>query len=186
MTGVAGLRWAIVDQGRERRETADGLLVGLLRELGVAFPRLTRGCPYCGGPHGPVRALDGPAPAPFSVAVAYADGWAVVAASARGPFAIDAEPRRMDAAALHRIRTTLGDARADAATWTRVEAAVKADGRGLRIDPAEVRLSEVAGGWAARIPGRPDPLFVSEAAGPPGIVVSLAAAPGAASDRSTC
>lgn len=186
MVPARDIRWARVESGRPRREVADALLLGLLRERGMAHPRLTRVCAHCGGAHGAVRATEGGMPAACAVAVTYAGGWAIAAAApAPGPFAIDAEPCRLQASARDRIRVALGDARADAATWTRVEAALKADGRGLRVDPAEVRLAAVGGGWAARVPGRVEPLFVSGATGPPGIVLSVAAGWAAASDRST-
>ena len=63
--------------------------------------------------------------------------------------------------------------------WTRIEAAVKADGRGIRIDPGDVQLraEEKATGvpeWFARLPGRERMLRVATLPGPPGFVLSAA------------
>jgi 4'-phosphopantetheinyl transferase len=85
-------------------------------------------CATCGGAHGrPVlggsRALDG-----LHASVAHAGGIVVVAVSADGPIGIDAEPRDRD--------TPPG---MTLAGWVRIEAVLKADGRGLAVDPARVR-----------------------------------------------
>lgn len=184
----AAVRWSVVAAGVPRRTVADRLLVDLLSHHGVARPRIQRRCVRCGGDHGVPLVSDGGSETGFVASVAYASEWAVAAIAPAGAvFALDAEPRDLDEDSLRRLRTVLGDDRADATTWTRIEAALKADGRGLRVDPAEVRLSFSDGLWWARIPGRADSVLVSEVPGPPDVVVTVAAgcAAAAASDRSS-
>ncbi|WP_435080906.1 4'-phosphopantetheinyl transferase family protein [Clavibacter michiganensis] len=101
-------------------------------------------CATCGGEHGrPVlggsRALDG-----LHASVAHAGGLVVVAVSADGPIGIDAEPRGREAPP----GTTLAE-------WVRIEALLKADGRGLLVDPSLVRVEGDATGMTAGIEGEP-------------------------------
>ncbi|WP_445443292.1 4'-phosphopantetheinyl transferase family protein [Clavibacter sp. km1a] len=99
-------------------------------------------CATCGGPHGrPVlggsRALDG-----LHASVAHAGDAVVVAVSEHGPIGIDAEPRDREAPP----GTTLAE-------WVRIEAVLKADGRGLRVDPSLVRFEGDATRMIAWIDG---------------------------------
>ncbi|MBF4620918.1 4'-phosphopantetheinyl transferase superfamily protein [Clavibacter sp. VKM Ac-2542] len=101
-------------------------------------------CATCGGEHGrPVlggsRALDG-----LHASVAHAGGLVVVAVSVDGPIGIDAEPREREAPP----GMTLGG-------WVRIEAVLKADGRGLLVDPSLVRVEGDATGMTAGIEGEP-------------------------------
>ncbi|MEH3088815.1 MAG: chemotaxis protein CheY [Microbacterium arborescens] len=185
MTRGVAVRWATSPAGG-RRAVADDLITEMLERAGVPRPRIDRVCARCGGEHGPVRVSDDGRPLARRAAVTYAGSWVVVAVSRGvGAFAIDAERRDLRADELGRLRRALGDLRADAATWTRVEAALKADGRGLRVEPSEVRLSWDGDLWWARVPDRAEPLRVREIPGPADLVISLAEDPGAASARST-
>lgn len=167
------LAWERVAPGTPRRETA----WRLLRELAPGA-RLSNPCPRCGGDHGPVRLDGGELGAEVEASVTYAGDFAIVgivARSAASALGIDAEtgtdPQR-DAAGLGGI---LGEGRpADLRTWTRVEAALKADGRGLRVDAALVEVTEHEHGWTARVPDRSAPLDGVDLEGPPGILVSAA------------
>ncbi|WP_043671797.1 4'-phosphopantetheinyl transferase family protein [Clavibacter michiganensis] len=99
-------------------------------------------CATCGGAHGrPVlggsRALDA-----LHASVTHAGDAVVVAVSAEGPIGIDAEPR-------DRVAPP-GMALAD---WVRIEAVLKADGRGLRVEPTRVRFADDAHGVVAWIDG---------------------------------
>lgn len=166
------LRWQRA-AAADRREVADALLTASLRDRGFEGAVLSRVCAWCGGAHGAVRVTGADAAA----SVSYAGELVVVATAAAPPdalFAIDAEPRELQPVALARTRAALEDPEADAATWTRVEAALKADGRGLRVDPGSVRLEASGEAWLAHVPGRHAPLRVVTLAGPPGVVVSLA------------
>jgi 4'-phosphopantetheinyl transferase len=76
--------------------------------------------------------------------------------------------------------------------WTAIEAAVKADGRGLRIAPNEVQLSaltalagvaEPAG--VATLPGRATRISLWALPSPPGCIATLAIDPGDACNDDT-
>lgn len=178
------VRWREAPRA-DRRRVADALITGSLAEAGLPAVRLARVCAWCGGAHGAVRVTNADAVA----SVSYAGSLVVVAtavAPPRTPFGVDAERTDLDADATARLRAALGDDAADAAAWTRVEAALKADGRGLRVDPGTVTVaaSASAGGeWAVTVPGRRAPLRVRTVPGPPGVAVSLATATAAAPCR---
>ena len=171
------LAWEVVPPGSARRDVAWALLRGLL----APGAELVNPCPHCGGPHGPVQTTDASA----RPAIAYAGATAVVAVADAGPgrFAIDAElegdPTR-DAAGLDGV---LGAGRtATLREWVRVEAALKADGRGLRVDPAGVRVTATdETTWTASVP---DGAGIEgwDIAGPPHILVSAAISGAAAGD----
>lgn len=167
------------------------LLAALIPELiTIDGVRLTSVCEQCGGDHGRPR-VEG---VPFAVSVSYAGDMVVAAAVAldsASAVGIDIEPRSnsddaplSDLARLFAPRIPPG-----LREWTEIEAAVKADGRGLRIPPSDVTFGErsemlLPGGRAVQIPGRDDYVEVAAAPGPPGHVVSVAvisAAPGASS-----
>ena len=165
------LGWGSIAAGRPRREAASAQLALL-----APSARFVQLCPRCGGDHGPVR-VDGGA---LHASVTYAGGLAIVAViaadAAVGPRAlgIDAEvetdPRR-DAGGM---RGVLGPETTTARAWTRAEAVVKADGRGIRIDPASVVVADEgrAGEWRATVgDGR---YRGWDVAGPSGIVLSAA------------
>ena len=163
------LAWKVVPRGAARRHVA----WDLLRDMLAPGAELSNPCARCGGPHGPVRTTDASA----RPAVAYASGVAVAAVASRGSgtFAIDAEvetdPVR-DAAGLNGILGTRSGVRLR--DWVRVEAALKADGRGIRVDPGTVAVAPVGGqGWQAVVPGGPV-IAGWDVDGPPGLVISAA------------
>lgn len=173
-------------RGAARRAVAWRLLRELLGAAGAEGAVLSNPCPRCGGPHGPVR-VDG---APWLASVSYTAGWAVVAicpaggADGLGVDAVAVEDAVRDAAGWAGVGAT------SALSWARVEAAHKADGRGLRLDPrtTTVRPGEDGGAWRARLAGRAGELVGWEPArAPPGVVVSVAvsAAPAAPARRAT-
>ncbi|WP_125131419.1 chemotaxis protein CheY [Microbacterium sp. 10M-3C3] len=127
-------------------------------------------CSRCGGDHGrPVLRGGGPA-----LSIAYAGGYAVVAVAAEASaVGIDAEPERSDDLNLDRVLR----AGAGLRDWVRVEAVLKADGRALRIDPGAVRITEEEDRWCARFPRRAGSITGWDAAGPPGMLVSVAVIP---------
>lgn len=151
-----------------RRSVGDGLLLRLASHLVPgADAAIGRRCPRCGAAdHGrPVAAG-----APVALSLGYA-GSMVIAAAVR---TVDAASIGVDIEAADR---DIGDLRAlfapreppDLAGWTRIEATLKADGSGIRIDPASV----VIDGGRAR---RPGPFDVATIDGPDGYVVSVAVA----------
>lgn len=120
-------------------------------------------CATCGGPHGrPVlggsRALDA-----LHASVAHAGDAVVVAVSTDGPIGMDAESRGREAPP----GTTLGE-------WVRIEAVLKADGRGLRVDPSRVRFAGDAHGSVAWIDGEPARYRVVDAELGSGLVAAVA------------
>jgi 4'-phosphopantetheinyl transferase len=120
-------------------------------------------CATCGGEHGrPVlggsRALDA-----LHASVAHAGALVVVAVSTDGPIGIDAEPRDRE--------TPPGMTLAE---WVRIEAVLKADGRGLLVDPDRVRSAADAWGAVAWIDGEPARYRVVEVALAPDLVVAVA------------
>ena len=94
-------------------------------------------CPDCGEQHGRpmVLGLQG-----THVSLTHASGLAVAVAS-NVPVGIDAEPRTVPQERIDAIRVVTRLRAGDALRhWVRVEAVLKADGRGLRVDPADVRV----------------------------------------------
>ncbi len=178
MSGLIRLGWAVAADRDSRRETAWRLLRDLIGQSGI---RLSNRCPRCGGDHGPVE-LEGAA---VTASVSYAAEWAVVALAPAeaGSMGVDAEPEvdtRRDRAGLDGV---LGAGSASARDWVRVEAALKADRRGLRIEPGAVHILGGTGtdqgagaSWRARVPGRADAVLGWDLTGPPGILVSAALA----------
>ena len=131
-------------------------------------------CERCGGAHGRVRHVSGR----VALSVSYAGDLVVVAGAdaAAGDIGVDIE--RDDRDARRRVgelgRMFAPGAAPSLAEWTRIEAVLKADGRALRVDPAEVTLSPRRS--VARVPGRPEPVSVATLSGPAGYVLSVAVA----------
>lgn len=171
-SGAALIAWT--DAGTadrpQRRAVGDALLARLVEDLGVAASSsrtaIGRRCPVCDSTgHGrPV------ADAPVALSVSYA-GSMVAAAAVRledaASVGIDIEPAERETGDL---RGLFSPAPApDIAGWTRIEAVLKADGRGIRIEPSSV----VIDGTRAVHPG---PYEVVTIGGPVGFVVSCAVA----------
>ena len=111
----------------------------LLRELAaelIGLPlesiTVTAACPDCGREHGQPRVHG------LFVSLSHAGTATVAAASAETPVGIDIEPRDASRERLAAIRDVAGGD--DLVHWTRVEAVLKADGRGLRVDPRAVGI----------------------------------------------
>jgi len=158
-----GLRvaWREVHDAASRREVSRGLLSELLP--GAVF--VSR-CARCGGDHGRIRASGTDA----AVSVSYAGGWAAVAIAAAGT-RVGVDIVAADAGGLDRVLPG-----ADARAWARVEAVLKADGRGLDVDPARVRVvGDEDGTWSARVDGGPW-WEGYDVAGPAGVVTAVAIA----------
>lgn len=160
------------------------MLAGELTGQHPSAVRVVASCTVCAGPHGRPR-VEGCSDAlsRLSVSIAHCRGAVVVAASTAGVVGVDIEPT--DGPVERGIRITqiagapfsTGGVRAadPVLHWTRIEAALKADGRGLELDPRRVRVHESRLSAEARIDGvrfrlaepRLDPAFrVSVALGP--------------------
>lgn len=140
-------RFAALDEVRQRRFLAgraatlaavECLLGGPLPEFAVDAV-----CVECEGSHGR-PAVSGVRP-DVHVSIAHADDRAF-AVAARSPVGVDAESRRTSSARLQAIRALTGHRGNDLlGRWTAVEAILKADGRGLRVDPGAVLVERRAG-----------------------------------------
>ncbi|TCL84474.1 4'-phosphopantetheinyl transferase [Rathayibacter sp. PhB179] len=123
------------------------MLAGELLGLPASMIRVTARCSRCGGPHGRPW-IEGAEH--LSVSIAHCPGAVVVAASSAGVVGVDVEPVAGPperGVAITRIAgapfATGGFRAADPILhWTRIEAALKADGRGLDVDPRRVRIHE--------------------------------------------
>lgn len=135
---------------------------------------LSNTCPRCGEPHGAV-VVGGAA---FLASVSYAGSLAVAAVAAAASVSalgVDAEPTvdpQRDAAGL--VGVLGGSHSATVRDWTRVEAALKADGRGLRVDPGGVVIEPDPRGWRAHVPGGGVFAGWEPDAAPPGVTLSVA------------
>ncbi len=157
----------------------EGFVVGrLLIHALVAglFPHITEWsvtagrCHRCGRLHAGVE-LDG---VPARASVSYAADLVVVAvapASQVSRLGLDVEFGVADIGRIEELRRMLGASTEPILRrWTRVGAVLKADGRGLLIDPGSVHLRR-GGAWIA---GQAASYAVAEVPGPPGFLVSLA------------
>ncbi len=142
---------------------------------------ITTTCPRCGADHGQPRFET----APVAVSISYAGSFVVVAAANltdASAVGVDIERERAgdpqhplaELAALFAPSTppTLRE-------WTLIEAALKADGRGLNVDLSQVEIEPIDAGRATdsraiRIPGRSEPVDAMQIDGPPGFVLSAA------------
>lgn len=175
---VAALnRLSALERGRAAampQVAQDSFLVGrvLLREIASVVARapadsmvVSARCPDCGGAHG-APVIEG---ATVSVSLARCATAVVVAASGTGRIGVDVEQR--DGTAddrLSAIETLTGER--SLRRWTRTEAVLKADGRGLRIDPADVAFDSDS----ASLRGSSQRYRVYEPELIPGIQVSVA------------
>ncbi|PJJ73431.1 4'-phosphopantetheinyl transferase [Diaminobutyricimonas aerilata] len=104
-------------------------------------------CPDCGGPHGrpSLRSRSGAAVGAW-VSVTHAGTGTWVAVTDEGDVGVDAELAAQPAERIASIAALVGvdamDVRQLLRRWTRIEAVLKADGRGLRVDPARVLVSD--------------------------------------------
>lgn len=138
------------------------LLRMLAAELTGSRPsavRVVACCAYCGGSHGRPR-LEGPdsALALLSVSIAHCAGAVVVAVSSAGAVGVDVEPVAGPMGRGERRASgpfaTGGVHRADPVLHgTRIGAALKANGRGLDLDPQRVHVHESRFAAEARIDG---------------------------------
>lgn len=158
--------WGEVPDGMPRRPVSRALLAALLPGLPVQ-----QRCARCGADdHGRLRVGGGTAVA----SVSYAGPWAVAAtAPAAFASAIGIDAVMAGAAGLERVLPPPSDS----GMWARLEAVVKADGRGLRVDPARVRVEGETDAWTAWIDGGDRGLRGWDVVGPPGLRIAVAMRP---------
>lgn len=143
----------------------DGLFPGM-----TGWSVGTVACGRCGELHGPVELAGVPAVA----GVAYARGLVVAAVAPTetvGSLGVDVELDAVGTTRARDLERLLGRSRDPVLRrWTRIEAVLKADGRGLLVEPGDVKLR----GHTASIAGGKTRYHVVDADGPPGSVLSLA------------
>ncbi|MGZ8803834.1 MAG: hypothetical protein ACXWZG_00850 [Microbacterium sp.] len=175
LTGDAAHRFLV------GRAMLSDLIADLTDQPDLGF---TSTCDRCGADHGRPRLER----APIAVSVSYTGSMVAVAAARHADAAavgVDIEQVPIAGA-----RSRLTDLAAlfapapppDIEGWTLIEAALKADGRGVTIDLSEVEVSgsgRVPGSRAVRIPGRNDAVAAAVIAGPSGFVLSAATVPAA-------
>jgi 4'-phosphopantetheinyl transferase len=142
---------------------------------------VTARCARCGGDHGrPLVSLRGQELRAWA-SVSHAGDVSVAAASDRR-VGVDAEPVAGRAVRFDAIRALAGPWAAEAAdgpdalrAWTIVEAVLKADGRGLEIEPGRVLLDGRPGraGTTASVDGS-GPIYAVSSAVVDGLVLSTA------------
>lgn len=153
--------------------TGRSLAADLLDELAPDHSHeLTSTCPFCGEAHGALRAVS----APVLLSVSYAGPWVAVGAipkNHRTGFGLDLALSPSPHAPLLALAALFAPAKPPTAVgWTRIEAALKADGRGLQVDPTSVRLSESG----AHLADRTDPIRLFDIDAPAGLVITAALA----------
>ncbi|MCR8670098.1 4'-phosphopantetheinyl transferase superfamily protein [Agrococcus sp. HG114] len=166
---------AVVERVRGSRAAAhDALraLVGRLAGVDEASVVVVQRCPDCGGPHGRPVVMEPWAARGIGVSLAHAGEEHVVAAARGRRIGVDAERADAPPERLAAVRQLLDAHDEPLRRWTRVEAVLKADGRGLRVDPSEVEVDDASA--IARGPGgdRAYALHDVEVGG--GLVVTLA------------
>lgn len=182
-SGRAGpLHYAWTDASPAARfTTGRRLMAGLVSALtGAAEVEIIRFCARCGrDDHGAPRVRSHRA----VVSVSYADGM-VAAAAARAADAeaigIDIEADGSEARVAQLAPLFAPAPPPDLRGWTLIEAALKADGRGLNVEPSSVGRSPASDsllgdGERLRLPGRHGPVVAASVAGPAGYVLSVAA-----------
>ena len=149
------------------------VLRGLASQLTGVPPaqvQLIAVCPDCGGAHGRPEVMG----SSLHVSLSHGAGVVVAAASWDSTIGVDIEapderPERIEA-----IGELTGHPSIE--HWSRVEAVLKADGRGLRVDPSRVSVEEVGGRLMGRVDDAPVRYDVSEVQLAEGVRVSVAIA----------
>lgn len=145
------------------------LLRDLAGELTCTDPgavKIEAHCPDCGGDHGRPMIVG----TNLNVSLSRSKDIVVVAASWHAPIGIDIEVANPGAVAAVEALTD----EASILHWTRVEAVLKADGRGLRVDPALVEVTDVDGAVHGRVRGSADRYLITHAEVAPDVLVSIA------------
>lgn len=158
-------------------------LVAQEADVPTGSVRFSARCPDCREEHGrpvviaPARATG------FRVSLSHAGGLVLAAVAPRRAVGVDAEPWDTAPERLDAIRA-LTDVPAQVSGedgllsalrhWTRVEAVLKADGRGLRVDPAAVQVLDSTGRAEASVVADPRRYAVTEPWTPHPLQVSVA------------
>lgn len=164
--GSVRIAWATGTDAR------GAVLRRLLQDAGAPGDAVEHACPRCGSAeHGPPRTSSGSTVVSLSHAGDLTVG-AIARADAAASIGVDVEADRGPARLAELAALFAPHEPPTLREWTMIEAVVKADGRGLRIAPTDVRLD----GALAHITGRP-PIEVAEIDSPAGYLISVAIDP---------
>lgn len=172
MRSVGDAVVAVVRGTRAEAHDRVRALVGLLAGVDDASVLIEQRCPDCGGPHGRPVVMAPPEARRIEVSLAHAGEQHVVAAVRGRRIGIDAECADARPGRIAALRELLGDRDDPLRRWTRVEAALKADGRGLRVEPSAVEVDDASA--TARVPGGDRRYALHDVAVGEGLVVSVA------------
>lgn len=176
VSGPVRIAWA---SGADARAA---VLRRLLQDAGAPDDTVMHECLRCGSTeHGPLRTSSGTTVLSLSHSGDLTVG-AIARADAAASVGVDVEADR-GSARLTELAPLFSPGEVPTLReWTMIEAVVKADGRGLRIAPADVRLggalgeARQEGHLDAHIAGRA-PLEVAEVDAPAGYLISVAIDP---------
>lgn len=169
---------AVVAHIRGGRDEGRHLMRALVADLAGVDPasvRIVQRCPDCGGPHGRPVVMDPPAARSIAVSLAHAGEMHIAAAMRGGRLGVDAEAREARPGRVEALGLLLASSDGDLLRrWTQVEAVLKADGRGLRVEPSTVVVDASVRPASATVPGASRRYHVHEVELGGGLVVSLA------------
>ncbi len=144
-------------------------LAAELTGLEPAEVPLSATCPDCGGPHGRPVLVD----SDLHLSLSHRNDAVVAAASWGQPVGVDVEsPGSTDS--LSAIAALTGEASIQ--RWMRIEAVLKADGRGLRVDPNAVSLETVGDRLQGSVAGASTRYQLDEVELAPDLIVAVAVA----------
>lgn len=150
--------------GRSLLRVATTLLLGAQDAIAVSAR-----CSVCGSPHGRPTIIAGNTT--LAASVSHTPELTFVAVTTAGHVGIDAELR--DGTSPHGLDLLRGSAD-DLRDWTRVEAVLKADGRGLTVDPSNVRIERTNNGLRGAIAGGSEWYHLSDPEFDPRYAVTVA------------
>jgi 4'-phosphopantetheinyl transferase len=161
---VRGSRAAVHERARA--------LVAELADVDDASVSIMQRCPDCAGPHGRPVVMAPAGARGIGVSIAHAADQHVVAAVRGRRIGIDAERADAPGERVAALRELLGEHDDLLRRWTRIEAVLKADGRGLRLEPSAVDVDDASA--TARVPGGDRVYALHDVELGEGLVVSLA------------
>lgn len=165
--GAVAIGWGDAASA-DRRASGNALISAVAASLGVDVGPPARRCPICGShEHGVPEIAGGRLVASLS----YADDIVVAAVARREDgAAVGVDVERADRSTGDLAALFAAHAIPDIEQWTRIEAVLKASGRGIRISPSTIDVS----GPVAHL--GESSFDLATVAGPEGYVVSVAAA----------
>lgn len=165
-SGPVRIAWA---KGSDARQA---VLRRLLEDEGAGLDSVAHECPRCGSTaHGPLRTSSGTTVLNLSHAGDLTVG-AIARADAAASVGVDVEADRGSGRLAELAALFAPHEPPTLREWTMIEAVMKADGRGVRIAPTDIRFD----GTIAHVAGR-SPIEVTAVEAPDGYLISVAIDP---------